>query len=276
MAKWLKLDTGILSDEKIDLIRTLPAGDSLFVLWVGLLCLAMKKESDRLYIADGIPYTPEVLAKVLHLEPDTVKLGLETFERFGMIDVEEGTIVISNLPLHQAMDKLTHVRDLGKERARRFRDRKRIESVTRFAVTESLPEVEVEVEVEKKDIVELKPDHVPYSDILNLLNQTCGTNYKAKTQATRHLIKARWNEGYRLDDFEQVIKAKWAEWKGDDKFVKFLRPQTLFGTKFESYLQNVSPVRQINKTDVRSWKCEKCGKVQSHSMTYCYECGEER
>jgi uncharacterized phage protein (TIGR02220 family) len=50
------------------------------------------------------------------------------------------------------------------------------------------------------------------------------------------LIIARYNEDFTLDDFKKVIDVKSAEWKNDKKQNKFLRPETLFGTKFEGYL----------------------------------------
>ena len=77
---------------------------------------------------------------------------------------------------------------------------------------------------------------VPYSEIVNHLNATAGTFFKPSTRSTKEKIKARWQEGHRLDDFLAVVDHKCEEWLGDDKMGKFLRPETLFGTKFESYL----------------------------------------
>ena len=82
-----------------------------------------------------------------------------------------------------------------------------------------------------------KPDPVPYTVIIAKLNEVCGCQFKASTQATRRHIKARWNEGWRLPDFEAVVAAKFEEWGSDAEMCRFLRPETLFGTKFESYLQ---------------------------------------
>lgn len=82
------------------------------------------------------------------------------------------------------------------------------------------------------------PDHVdeiPYGLIVDDLNRVVGTNYRSSSQKTRRLIKARWTEGFRLDDFQQVIAKKAKEWMGTD-MAKYLRPETLFGTKFEGYL----------------------------------------
>lgn len=77
---------------------------------------------------------------------------------------------------------------------------------------------------------------VPYSEVIDYLNNACGTRYSAETKATQRLIKARFNEGKTLEDFKQVIDIKAAEWLGDAKMNQFLRPETLFGTKFEGYL----------------------------------------
>lgn len=78
---------------------------------------------------------------------------------------------------------------------------------------------------------------VPFSEIVSYLNEKTGTNYRPTTGTTKAAIRARFNEGFSLEDFKTVIDAKVAEWSTDAKMVQFLRPQTLFGTKFESYLQ---------------------------------------
>ena len=80
-----------------------------------------------------------------------------------------------------------------------------------------------------------------YSPVIDFLNAMAGTKYKSTTAKTQQLIKARLAEGFTLEDFETVIKKKCREWLDTD-FAKYLRPETLFGTKFESYL-NASEVR---------------------------------
>lgn len=79
-----------------------------------------------------------------------------------------------------------------------------------------------------------------YTSIIQKLNAAVGASFSDKSSATRRLIDARVHEGYRLSDFERVIANKSAEWRGTE-FEKFLRPQTLFGTKFESYLNQREP-----------------------------------
>ena len=75
-----------------------------------------------------------------------------------------------------------------------------------------------------------------YSSIVSHLNQKAGTAYKHTSKKTQSLIKARLNDGFRVEDFIAVIDNMVAEWIGDAKMQAYLRPETLFGTKFESYL----------------------------------------
>lgn len=75
-------------------------------------------------------------------------------------------------------------------------------------------------------------------EIINHLNQVCKTNYKTSTQNTQKHINARLNEGYIVNDFKKVIDSKYKEWANNAEMKKYLRPETLFGTKFEGYLQN--------------------------------------
>lgn len=73
-------------------------------------------------------------------------------------------------------------------------------------------------------------------EIVNYLNRITGKKYRTSTRKTRSLIKARMNEGFTVDDFKKVIDIKHNEWSLNPKMSKYLRPETLFGTKFESYL----------------------------------------
>ena len=68
-----------------------------------------------------------------------------------------------------------------------------------------------------------------------MLNETTGSNYKATSKKTQSLIRARLLDGFTVDDFKAVITKKAKEWQNTD-MAQYLRPETLFGTKFEGYL----------------------------------------
>lgn len=78
-------------------------------------------------------------------------------------------------------------------------------------------------------------DSIPYAEVVAALNRAAGTDFKDAAKKTRSLIRARWAEGYRLEDFEAVVEEKAAQWSGDAKMRAFLRPETLFSPKFEGY-----------------------------------------
>lgn len=95
-----------------------------------------------------------------------------------------------------------------------------------------------------RDIVEQSPTTpIPYNEIIDYLNQKTGKNFKSSSKATQRHIKARFADGFTLNDFKQVIDIKSAQWLKDKKMSAYLRPDTLFGTKFEGYLNetNVKP-----------------------------------
>ena len=77
--------------------------------------------------------------------------------------------------------------------------------------------------------------HLPFDEIVTFLNEKAGTKYHSTSAKTKKLIHARFSEGFTLDDFKTVITKKTDEWLNTD-MAKYLRPETLFGTKFEAYL----------------------------------------
>ena len=79
-------------------------------------------------------------------------------------------------------------------------------------------------------------DKDTYAEIVDYLNAKAGTRYRASTASTRKHIKARLDEGFTVEDFKSVIDKKCSEWLGSSKMEQYLRPETLFGTKFEGYL----------------------------------------
>ena len=79
-------------------------------------------------------------------------------------------------------------------------------------------------------------EQVPYKQIIEYLNEKTNKNYSYKASGNRKLIKARFNEGYSLEDFKKVIDVKCSQWMNDSKMRQYLRPATLFNQKFDSYL----------------------------------------
>lgn len=104
-----------------------------------------------------------------------------------------------------------------------------------------------EASTDNQTTKEEKKEDIPFSAIIDHLNEKAGTHYRASTPKTQAHIRARWGEGYRLDDFIRVIDVKCDEWLNDTKMRKYLCPDTLFGTKFEKYLNQ--PMSTKEATD---------------------------
>jgi uncharacterized phage protein (TIGR02220 family) len=74
------------------------------------------------------------------------------------------------------------------------------------------------------------------SEIIADLNKKANTSYRANSEATKKLINTRLKEGFTVDDFFKVHTIKCNEWGSSQDMSRFLRPSTLYGSKFESYL----------------------------------------
>lgn len=112
-----------------------------------------------------------------------------------------------------------------------------------------------ESKVKKSKVKESKGKEKTYSTISNeidsivsYLNNKAGTKYRTSTSKTKQCINARLKEGYTIDDFYLVIDKKCNEWMNTE-MEKFIRPETLFGNKFESYLNQKDRHKNNNKQD---------------------------
>lgn len=126
---WIKLSTSMFEDEKIKLIRKMPEGNNMLVVWVYLLVLAGKCNSGGyIFLTEDIPYTDEMLATVVDMPVSIVRLALKTFEQLNMIELDDDNrIFVSNWSKHQNVDGLEKIREQNRERQRRFRERKKKE-----------------------------------------------------------------------------------------------------------------------------------------------------
>ena len=125
--KWIKLATGLPDNKKIKQIRKLPGGDTIALMWVFLMCLAGETNEDGMvYFTPEIPYTEEMLADQFSMDINTVKLGLNTFERFGMIEVVDDIICLATWEKWQAVDSLSSIREKTRKRVAKHREKQKL------------------------------------------------------------------------------------------------------------------------------------------------------
>lgn len=227
--KWIKIVTDIFDDEKVLLIETLPEADSIIVIWFKLLCLAGKQNNSGVFVLNGrIPYTEKMLSSIFRRKESTVQLALSTFEGFGMIELIDGVITIPKWGKHQNLDQLESRKLYMKNYMQGYRDKQKMLTSCKPNSKANVSEADIEEDKNKKENI--------YSPVIEYLNQKAETNYRPSSKKTQSLIDARQNEGFTLDNFKTVIDKKVSTWKNDPKMCAFLRPETLFGNKFEGYL----------------------------------------
>lgn len=253
----------MFEDEKIRLIESMPEADTLLIIWIRLLAQAGKTNaSGYIFLSKNIPYSDEMLATLFNRPIATVRLALQTFQQFGMVEItDDQYICISNWEKHQNVDGLERVKQLNAERNRKYRERKKQQQLSlenksddndvRMTSRDGT-DIEEDKELDKDKELEIinisSSDEsdtkvlIPYQEILNYLNEKADKNFNHKAESHKKLIRARWNEGYTVENFKTVIDNKISQWLGKfDKEGKpldqYLRPSTLFALKhFDNYL----------------------------------------
>ncbi|MFL2063270.1 phage replisome organizer N-terminal domain-containing protein [Latilactobacillus sakei] len=248
--KWIKLTVNMFDDEKIRLIQAMPEADAIIVIWVRLLTLAGKTNNDgQIYVSQNMPYNEEMLATLFSKPINTVRLALNTLKSFEMIDVfQGGTILINNWEKHQNIEGMEKVRELNRVRKQKQRERLRLGNKSHATSRDShATDIEEDIDIDKERDKESKtlsgnPDPIPYDEIISYLNQVTSKSFK-NVETHKKLIRARWHEKATLDDFKKVIDNKSSEWLGTD-MAKYLQPSTLFGNKFDQYLNQTNAIKQ--------------------------------
>ena len=246
--KWIKIATDIFDDEKILLIEGLPDAYAIITVWFKLLCLAGKKNNGGVFLMnDKIPYTDKMLATIFRMNESTVKLALNAFEQFKMIEIVEGIITIPNWNKHQTLDAYERKKERDRlyQEERRAKQRALIEKSSDKSSERTsyvaVSDIDKEEDKEKDNNI-----YVPYKEIISYLNEKTGKKLRWDVKSNQKEIKARFNEGYTLDDFKTVIDKKYNEWgrkptkeelqRGIKDMRIYLRPKTLFGSNFDVYL----------------------------------------
>lgn len=239
--KWIKIATNIFDDEKLLLIENLPDADAIIVIWFKLLCMAGKQNNNGVFLMnDKIAYTDEMLATIFRKSLNVIKLALATFNNFGMIEIIDNVITIPNWEKHQNIDTLEKLKEQNRKRVALHRERQKTlipnNNENECNVTSNVTEHYSNALERERDKERDKEYNNIYIDIVEYLNAKTNSSYRYSSEKTKRVINARLNEGFNLDDFKKVIDIKCTQWLGDEKMEQYLRPETLFGTKFESYL----------------------------------------
>ena len=199
---------------------------------------------------DGFIGNSKRVQRLIGASEDDFKLLL--MKRF-IIEFDDGVIVIKHWRMHNTLSK-------SRYHETQYLDEKsmlRLKENGSYSLSDGNPINDgrlIEMygrtsgeQVENADIdLDKDIDKDLYKSIVEYLNQKAGTHYKPSSKATQTKIHARLKEGFTLDNFKTVIDKKVAEWKGTE-MEQYLRPETLFGTKFEGYLNANIVKKEGNK-----------------------------
>lgn len=128
MAKvsWIKIEIEMFSNRKIKQIRKMPEGNNIVLIWVMLLTMAGRCNSNGIiFLTENIPYTTKMLADELDFEESIIQLALTVLEKFGMITRDSELLSIPGWEEHQSADELEKIRDQNRKRVAEYRERQK-------------------------------------------------------------------------------------------------------------------------------------------------------
>ncbi|WP_051891620.1 phage replisome organizer N-terminal domain-containing protein [Lysinibacillus sphaericus] len=156
---WIKLRTDMFDNTKIRLIEKLPEGDTILVIWVKLLAAAGKANCNGyIMLSENIPMNVEEMAVIFDRPLNTVRLAIEAFKRYGMIELDDSEIVrIKNWETHQNIDGMERIREQNRLRKQKQREREK---------NKELPAPKQEIHVTNEDSHTMSRDsHETETDI---------------------------------------------------------------------------------------------------------------
>jgi predicted phage replisome organizer len=208
--KWIKICTDIFDDEKMALIDAMPERDAITVIWFKLLCLAGKQNNGGVFMLnDRIAYTDEMLATIFRRPLNTVRLALNTFDQFGMVNIINNAYTIPNWEKHQSLDKLEAAKEKNRLRVAAHREKqKQLAQCNDYSNGTVMPCNDAEKEEDKElELDKDKEERIDYQQIVDLYHSICISYQKIRSlsDSRKKAIKARLNT-YTVDDFKTVFE----------------------------------------------------------------------
>ena len=233
---WLKLKRDFFKRHDIRVIEAMPNGKDYVLFYLKLMVESIDHEG-ALRFSETIPYNEDMLAVITNTNVDIVRSAMKLFESLELVEIFDDQTVYM-----REVERLVGSETKWAEKKRMYRARE--DNV--LALSPPRPvDVRQEIETEKELEIEKEKESIQsgetFKKVISYLNKKAGTAYKASSKETKKLIGARMNDGFTEEDFYTVIDNKVEEWgkppkAGAKDMRPFIRPSTLFGTKFEAYL----------------------------------------
>nr|DAW96875.1 MAG TPA: DnaD like replication protein [Caudoviricetes sp.] len=240
---YLRLKENFFDSEEMKIIEGMPDGYLYSNILLKLYLRSLKTDG-RLMLGGKIPYSPEMISSVTGHPVGIVKQAISIFKELGLIEIlDNGAIYITDIQnfIGKGSTEADRIREYRKKIAdeNKLIDNTNVIDCTNVRQKYTRDRVRVRDRVRDINTLSGKPDggHAKAAnEIISCLNEKTKKHYKANTPKTVRLIRARLKEGFTIEDFKAVIEKKCDDWLGNEKMERYLRPETLFGTKFEGYL----------------------------------------
>ena len=267
---WLKIDKKFFDNLFIKRLKSMPGGYTMIVIYIRLMLESLEDDC-ILYYEGYFDNLVQELALKLDVSEDDINMTVAYFTKCGLIQIDDD----GHATLSQAkamVESETNWAKYKREQRKNSQNLPKLENVQKLETASNSCPTEIEIELDKELEQDLKldinkeyivegtspneqsspftfPTWLEETAVKDLektkhkelwipivyLNQVANKRYKF-VDKTKRLLLARFKEGYTLDDFKQVIDIKTAEWKDSPEFSKYLRLETLFGSKFDGYL----------------------------------------
>jgi predicted phage replisome organizer len=252
--KWIKIKTDIFDDEKIKIIDTLPDNDAVIVIWFKLLTLAGKcNKNGALFLNNKISFTEEMLTAIFHRNISQIRMALDIFEKFEMIERGE-YIQIANWNKHQNIEGMEKIRLQTKERVARYREKQTKSNVALSNVTVTHLELDKELDIDK-DIKDIKT-YCPFeNEILTFWNDLDIIKHKLITDKTKKMINELIKSGISLEEIMLCMNRYNQVLKDETYFFKYKWSLEEFICRKKGILEfKEDGVKWLNYTDSKSGK----------------------
>lgn len=213
--RWIKLATNIFDNRKIRQIECLPDGDGIIVVWFKLLCLAGNINDDGMvYFTKELPYNDQMLSIQFNRPVSLIQLSLQTFQSFGMIDIVDDVLHISNWQKYQNTDKLHEMREYNRLAQQRSRARKKELQASNDNVNDMSmtcqpcqgTDKEEDIEEDKDIDIDKSKNRIDYQLIADMYNETCVSfpRLTVLSDKRKQAIKAR-SKTYTQEQFQELF-----------------------------------------------------------------------
>lgn len=268
---WLKIDKKFFDNLFIKRLKNMPGGYTMTVIYIRLMLESLEDDC-ILYYEGYFDSLVQELALKLDVSEDDINMTVAYFTKCGLIQIDEdknAELTQAKALVQQETNHAAYMRSYRKEQQEKEKNLTLLsKNFTTLSTCKTEKEIDKDKELEQDLKLDINQEYIAEETSSNeqsspftfptwleetaikdlektkhkelwipivYLNQVANKRYKF-VDKTKRLLLARFKEGYTLEDFKQVIDIKTAEWKDSPEFSKYLRPETLFGSKFDGYL----------------------------------------